>query len=1242
MKSKTFKMVLCVVLCIAVLLITLPALSGNAATYVSGNGITLSCSRVTTYVGCQYAFGQSGASGPQWSSSDTSIATISQNGVLTAIKAGTLTVTVSEGDKYATCPVTVLSGKSTGISKSSVILQNGKSIALTAMTSGVNWFSSNKRVATVSNGVITGVGFGYATISAYNADGASTCLVYVTEPQETDAIRLSANRAYTYVGCRYAIGVSGVINPNWSSSDTSVLTVDQNGVVTAKKAGCATVYASKNGGTASCRFTISNGNTTGISATDMQLITGTTGRLTASTAGVKWYSSNPAVATVSNGIVTAKSAGYTTISAYISGGASTCLIHVTSAAQTSDIKLCTYQATTYAGCQYAFWATGVSNIAWVTTDPSVATVDASGVLTTRTAGNTTLVASSDGKISTCKVIVKSGAATGISKRDMTVEKGKIATLTATASNVNWFSSNKNVATVSGGVVTAKGVGLTTISAYNSNGASTCLVKVTEPSATPTTPTTPTTPSVPTTPTQPDVPAVSSMGVVTAGNLNLRSGASTNYSIITTVTQGTKFTFVNNIVYDGSWHYIELANGTKGYVHGDYIEHLTVPEITLSVSRAYTYVGCQYAFSQTGAEAPEWKTTDSSVATIDKDGVMTAKNPGIVTVYATENGGMGSCTVTVKSGTSTGISPTTLNLTVGQVSQLTAKENGCGWFSSNKNVATVSGGTVTAKGVGLTTISAYTSGGASTCLVRVTKGSGSGTDTIKFNVKTATTYTGCQYAVPATGISGASWTSSNTGVATVDNRGVITAKSAGSAVIKASNASSTASLTLTVCSGSAPGISLSKDTIAAGKSLLLGSDSYYVNWFSSNTSVATVSNGVVTAKSAGVCTISAYTSYGASTCTLTVTEPDNIRFVYANPNSAPKNSSVTFKAITDNKRSAVRFIVSNGSTAYTVDATSKTTDGSNYIWSGSSTLSTPGLWTVKAYSKTSATDYATTPENGEGEVFVTNSTNKTTTVLGERRASNEVIELIAGFEGFLSTLTGDYITGDPTIGHGKVIWENEQFYNNLTRSEAYAYLCQTINDGPYTSVTNNFLTTNNARFNQQQFDALVSFAYNLGAYALTGDTILKNALLNGSKSGTVKAGGSGYINTSDVNLRAGAGTGYSILQSMAYNTAFTYVDATRYNSDWYKIKLSNGTVGYVYSDYASPIGSGADLANADKATLTQRMLQFHHASGSCYIGLLWRRVDEVEMFLYGDYVDDGDRNKYGMFYRCPNNPSFGIG
>lgn len=987
-------------------------LAGNRSGYVmrdyvsAGEAPTIRLDSMTasTYVGCQYAFSQTGASNPVWSTSDSSVAVIDQNGVMTAKKAGTVSVKASQDGSSGSCIVKISEGVSTGISPTALTLSVGGTGRLTA-NGQVYWYSSDSTIATVTGGVVRALHPGYATISAFNANGASTCLVHVTaSPQPVSSLKLSAEKASTYTGCRYALGLTGGVSSVWSSSDTSVLTVDGNGVVTAKKAGTATVTVSDNGATAQCRFTVSDGAATGISPQDMNLLTGTTGKLIAKTTGVSWYSSNKAVATVSDGTVRALAAGYTTISAYTVNGASTCLVHVTDSALTSDIQLCSRQVTTYTGCQYAFWATGADTVSWSTSDTSVAMIGDSGVMMARGAGSCTLTARSGSQISSAKITVLNGTSTNISSSGITLALGQSATLTA-AAGVSWFSSNPQVATVSGGTVTAKGEGYATVSAYNANGASTCLVHVTAASPTPT-------------------PA-----------------------------------------------------------------------------------------------------------------------PG---------------------------------------------------------------------------------------------------GTIRFGVSAVTTYTGVRYALPVTGASGASWSSSNTGVATVDQNGVVTAKTAGTTVIRAANSVSSASCTVTIRSGYGPGISLTEDTIAAGKSLLLSSDNYNADWSSSNNDVAEVKNGVVTAKASGYATIIASTANGASACLLHVTEPDSIRFVYTSPNSAPRNATVSFKAITDKTRTAVQFVVSNGTTSYTVNATSKVSDGDNYIWTGSRTLSTAGLWNVQAYARTASTGYATTPENGEGEVLVSSASDYSATVTGERRASDEVLDMIASFEGFLPDLTGNYITGDPSIGHGKVIWENEQFYNHLTRAEAFAYLCQTTNEGPYTSVTNDFLLSHNAKCNQYQFDALVCFAYNLGPYALVNDELFSSAMFGSSSGGTVRAGGSGYVNASDVNLRSGAGSSYAIVTNMGYNTGFTFVDATLHNGSWYRIRLANGTTGYVYHTYVTPFGSACDLADTNKSAFTQRMLQYHHAAGSCYYGLLWRRVDEVETYFYGDYTVDGERNKYGMYFRCAKNSGFGIG
>lgn len=488
----------------------------------------------------------------------------------------------------------------------------------------------------------------------------------------------------------------------------------------------------------------------------------------------------------------------------------------------------------------------------------------------------------------------------------------------------------------------------------------------------------------------------------------------------------------------------------------------------------------------------------------------------------------------------------------------------------------------------------------------------------------------------------SWSSSNNWVARVTDDGMVYPVSVGTCVITAKYSDKSEQCTITVKSGGSVDISDTAVDLGKGKSVLLTSYDY-VNWKSSDTRIATVKDGVVYAKNEGKAVITAYTSHGAASCVITVNPAEAVRFVYATPNSAPLNSLVKLNAITDSERDGVYFVITNGSKEYTVEASSLMIDGKNYIWTGRIALPESGNWTYKAYSShIDSKRFITAKGSGEGEVFVTKSADTTTTICAERRASSEVIELIANYEGFLPELTPDYITDDPTIGYGKVIYSGEQFYNNLTKNEAYAYLCQTVNSGGFTSRVNEFLLENNIKFNQQQFDALVCFSYNVGASAIEYDDDLAGVLTDTYTGNSVIEGGmAGYVSGSEVNLREGAGTSYNIVTVMDGFTEFTFIDGKLYNSEWYKIRLSDGTEGYIYSDYASAIGLQRDLNNTSKSRFLTEYLQYHHAASSCYSGLLYRRIDEAEVFFEGDYIRDGEYNKSNYHFTCKYNLDFGV-
>jgi len=112
---------------------------------------------------------------------------------------------------------------------------------------------------------------------------------------------------------------------------------------------------------------------------------------------------------------------------------------------------------------------------------------------------------------------------------------------------------------------------------------------------------------------------------------------------------------------------------------------------------------------------------------------------------------------------------------------------------------------------------------------------------------------------------------------------------------------------------------------------------------------------------------------------------------------------------------------------------------------------------------------------------------------ERKASDELIELIKYFEGFLPKATEDY--GQYTIGYGTAC-DPKDYPNGITKEEAEVLLREAV--AKFEKNVNDFALKNRLVFSQQQFDALVSFTYNLGPNWLNNESTLRSAVISGAK------------------------------------------------------------------------------------------------------------------------------------------------
>lgn len=588
---------------------------------------------------------------------------------------------------------------------------------------------------------------------------------------------------------------------------------------------------------------------------------------------------------------------------------------------------------------------------WTTSKHTVAKVSETGLVTAVSAGRATITVSAGGKKASCaisvseQIVIVEVTSVTIDRENLDLNKGESVQLTAVVKpdnardkEVSWTSSNAGVASVAeDGTVTAVGAGSATITAEASGKTDDCVVTVTVPvqgisldrekvtifegdelflTAT-VLPDDASDPSVSWNSSDTDVATVSEGTVKAAGiGTAVITAKAGDQAATCVVTVSKKTVHVTSIALDKT-------------------------NLSLTVGDAATLVAT--VLPQDAADRSViWESTNHSIATVDAEGNVSAISAGAVTITATtaDGGLLAGCEVTVTASdvpgppdppepqvihvTSIALDKTSCELEAGASMILNADvlpedadDKSCSWSSSNSGIAAVDAdGKVTAIASGTATITATTTDGQLTASCTVTvfvpeipvvHVSSIALDRTALNLAVGEYATLKATVLPENAEDRSfNWKSSNQSIARIDADGRVSALSAGTVTITATTTDGglTAACEVTVYTPyiDVTSVTLNKYSLnfIEGESETLTATVMPVNatdksivWSSSNTMVATVDNGLVTAVKEGSATITAAAGGKTANCTVTVSAPEVPPVIPPDPEDHPYTSNVTW-------------------------------------------------------------------------------------------------------------------------------------------------------------------------------------------------------------------------------------------------------------------------------------------------------------------------------------------------------------
>lgn len=350
-----------------------------------------------------------------WASSKQSVATVSSDGLVTAIAEGSSTITVTAGDKSASCKVTVekkvvpVSSVSLNLTELSLVEGEESTLVATVKPNDaddktVTWKSSDATIVSVnSEGKVSALKAGTATITASAGDKSASCKVTV-EKKFIPVTSVTLNKSELSIVEGSQETLVATVKPDdatdktvtWKSSNTTIVSVSSDGKLSALKEGSATITASAGDKSAACKVTVEKKvvlvTSITLDKTDLTLVEGHEETLVATVKPdnatdktVTWKSFDASIASVNGeGRVSALKEGSTTITATAGDKSVTCKVTVEQKPKISSLKI---NDTSFNGLINKYYSISVTvtpsdaqyDLEWSVSNPRVAEIQGGGL-----------------------------------------------------------------------------------------------------------------------------------------------------------------------------------------------------------------------------------------------------------------------------------------------------------------------------------------------------------------------------------------------------------------------------------------------------------------------------------------------------------------------------------------------------------------------------------------------------------------------------------------------------------------------------------------------------------------------------------------------------------------------------------------------------------------------------------------------------------------------------------------------